>query len=193
MNTGSSKANIGLLEPEKEEYMENIINLGQAFNFVKFGIMDDDGTIRKINPSSYGVTKDGRLYYLNSDGVALHQKGELHLIANSGEWEPVDMDVLTSEDPNQRWKLADSNSSSPETTKSGCYIATAVYGSYDAPQVLVLRQFRDEILAKTSAGRLFVKIYYHLSPPFAQWLNKKQRINNLIKHILDKITKHIIE
>ncbi len=114
MNTGSSKANIGLLEPEKEEYMENIINLGQAFNFVKFGIMDDDGTIRKINPSSYGVTKDGRLYYLNSDGVALHQKGELHLIANSGEWEPVDMDVLTSEDPNQRWKLADSNSSSPE-------------------------------------------------------------------------------
>jgi hypothetical protein len=32
---------------------------------------------------------------------------------------------------------------------SGCYIATMAYGSYEHPQVLELRKFRDDILAKT--------------------------------------------
>ena len=30
----------------------------------------------------------------------------------------------------------------------GCYVATAVYGSYDCPQVWTLRRYRDDILAK---------------------------------------------
>lgn len=30
----------------------------------------------------------------------------------------------------------------------GCYIATMVYGNYDHPQVMVLRDFRDSYLAK---------------------------------------------
>ncbi len=32
---------------------------------------------------------------------------------------------------------------------SGCYIATAVYGSYDCPEVWVLRRYRDYKLSKT--------------------------------------------
>ncbi|MFR9028073.1 MAG: DUF2726 domain-containing protein [Clostridium sp.] len=36
----------------------------------------------------------------------------------------------------------------PEKKRRGCYIATAVYGSYDCPQVWVLRRFRDQILEK---------------------------------------------
>lgn len=31
----------------------------------------------------------------------------------------------------------------------GCYVATAVYGSYDCPQVWTLRRFRDNTLAAT--------------------------------------------
>lgn len=45
-----------------------------------------------------------------------------------------------------------------------CYIATYVYGSYDATEVLTLRKFRDEKLLTNSIGTLFVKFYYKISP-----------------------------
>lgn len=48
--------------------------------------------------------------------------------------------------------------------KSGCYIATAVYGSYDCPQVWTLRRYRDYTLAKTWYGRAFIHTYYAISP-----------------------------
>lgn len=46
----------------------------------------------------------------------------------------------------------------------GCYIATCVYGSYDCPEVWTLRRFRDNCLAKTRAGRAFIRLYYGISP-----------------------------
>ena len=46
----------------------------------------------------------------------------------------------------------------------GCYIATAVYGSYDCPPVWVLRRFRDRYLANKLWGRVFIKVYYFISP-----------------------------
>ena len=46
----------------------------------------------------------------------------------------------------------------------GCYVATAVYGSYDCPEVWVLRRFRDEFLRRSMAGRLFIRAYYAISP-----------------------------
>ena len=44
----------------------------------------------------------------------------------------------------------DPNYKIENVTKIGaCYIATAVYGSYDCPQVWVLRRFRAEVLLQT--------------------------------------------
>ncbi|MFH0870693.1 MAG: CFI-box-CTERM domain-containing protein [archaeon] len=41
-----------------------------------------------------------------------------------------------------------------------CFVATAVYGNINAPQVEVLRQFRDNVLANSSFGRAFINFYY---------------------------------
>lgn len=72
-------------------------------------------------------------------------------------------------------------------TEGGCYIATAVYGSYDAPEVLVLRRFRDTKLNKSVAGREFIRIYYKYSPSLAIKLKGFGIINLSIRKILDSI------
>lgn len=73
----------------------------------------------------------------------------------------------------------------PDFSNGGCYIATAVYGSYDAPQVMVLRSFRDNTLAHSAFGRLFIKVYYKFSPPIADRLKGAKRTNAFIRRILD--------
>lgn len=75
--------------------------------------------------------------------------------------------------------------SEPKNKYSACYIATAVYGSYDAPQVMILRRFRDFYLQKRKWGREFVKLYYRLSPSFATMLKQNKGINNIVKCLLD--------
>jgi hypothetical protein len=65
---------------------------------------------------------------------------------------------------------------------SGCFVATTCYGNYNAPEVLVLRQFRDDKLLKTSFGKAFVKIYYSFSPFFAKLISKSDWLKKSVRH-----------
>ena len=71
--------------------------------------------------------------------------------------------------------------------KSGCYIATAVYGSYDCPQVWTLRRFRDQKLAGTWYGRLFIHIYYAVSPFIVRLFGNTNVINKVFRRRLDRL------
>ncbi len=75
----------------------------------------------------------------------------------------------------------------------GCYIATAVYGSYDCPEVWTLRRFRDYTLAATWFGRSFIRFYYTVSPTIVKWFGKRTWFRNLWKPKLDRIVKRLNE
>jgi len=87
----------------------------------------------------------------------------------------------------------ESRAKDPSVKVSKCYIATAVYGSYDAPQVLVLRRFRDEVLYRSLPGRTFIRTYYKVSPPIARHLENAGRMNRTVRRILDKFVRMLEE
>lgn len=71
--------------------------------------------------------------------------------------------------------------------KNGCYVATCVYGSYDCPEVWVLRRYRDNILSNKFSGRTFIRVYYALSPTLVKLLGKQNWFVCACKSILNKI------
>lgn len=78
------------------------------------------------------------------------------------------------------------------SSSSGCYIATAVYGDYDHENVRLFRKFRDQVLLKSPFGRLFVKIYYAISPSLARHLGPESHISTVIRrYFLDRIARMV--
>jgi hypothetical protein len=84
-----------------------------------------------------------------------------------------------------------SSTTNVSQSKSGCYVATAVYGSYDCPQVWTLRRFRDYTLAETWYGRAFVKTYYAISPTLVRWFGKTNWFKKMWRIHLDKLVSRL--
>lgn len=49
----------------------------------------------------------------------------------------------------------------------------------------MLRRFRDETLTHSFWGRVFIRLYYKLSPPLARRLKNMKMINAFVRHVLD--------
>ena len=78
--------------------------------------------------------------------------------------------------------------------KGKCFIATSAFGSDTAPEVLILQSFRDRVLFPSPAGRLFVDVYYQVSPPIAWLLDRfpvlKPAVRFALKRIADRARRH---
>lgn len=79
----------------------------------------------------------------------------------------------------------------PQQTSNGCYVATAVYGSYDCPQVWTLRRFRDFTLAETWYGRAFIRTYYAISPTLVKWFGHTEWFKKMWKGKLDRMVANL--
>ena len=82
----------------------------------------------------------------------------------------------------------------PKTISSstgGCYVATCIYGSYDCPQVWTLRRYRDYVLGSTWYGRLFIYMYYAISPTIVKLFGKTNFFKRFWKVKLDRMVSRL--
>lgn len=93
----------------------------------------------------------------------------------------------------ERWTCSKCNCDNPisktihvkkSADPSPCFIATACYGNYDSPEVMVLRQFRDEILLTNPIGTIFTRLYYAVSPPVADFIASHEFLKKIVRQIL---------
>jgi len=63
----------------------------------------------------------------------------------------------------------------------GCFIATAAFGSGWTTHVQILKRFRDEFLISSSIGKDFIDLYYHTSPPIADYIKTKPGIKQAVR------------
>ena len=70
------------------------------------------------------------------------------------------------------------------TPPTGCFIATAAYGSPLAPQLDTLRQFRDYCLPEK-----LTNLYYRLSPPIAKFVWKHTKVRSAVRAVIDLLVK----
>ena len=81
----------------------------------------------------------------------------------------------------------------PVPQSGGCYVATAVYGSYDCPEVWTLRRYRDYDLAETWYGRAFIRTYYAISPTLVKWFGHTEWFKRMWRGKLDRMVKDLQE
>ena len=97
--------------------------------------------------------------------------------------------ILEIDPSNSEAKRIIANSESNK--QNGCYVATAIYGSYDCPPVWTLRRYRDNILAKSWYGRMFIHLYYFCSPTFVRCFGNSKLFHNFLKPKLDNIVEKL--
>lgn len=101
----------------------------------------------------------------------------------------------TIDEPIRNASRSSSSGSRPTTSSSsngGCYIATAVYGSYDCPEVWTLRRYRDNTLDRTLFGRLFIQLYYLVSPSMVKWFGRSMWFKSILRKPLDRFVNHLL-
>ena len=60
-----------------------------------------------------------------------------------------------------------------KSSGDGCFVATAIYGTYSHPDLTTLRGFRDNYLGRTNLGRQFIKSYYRFGPSLATYVKDR--------------------
>jgi hypothetical protein len=140
------------------------------------------GTINVVITFPSGIPEGGKTYKVNKDGFY-----EFTKVSINGDTVTL---TLTDGGDGDHDGVADGNISdpigigAPTVSGSSCFIATAAYGSFLDPHVLVLRDFKDRYLSTNPLGRTFVAFYYRLSPPIAKFIREHEGLKIVTRWFL---------
>lgn len=162
--------------------LDNVI-LGKSVNDIGPGAFRECASLKAIDIPN-GVTTIDYLTFWNCislEDVIIPDSVE-YISKNAFDGCPLNPDALV--------KVSSLIKQSKES-QGGCYIATAVYGSYDCPQVWTLRRYRDYRLDATWYGRLFIMFYYAVSPTLVKWFGHTEWFKKMWKGKLDRMVEKL--
>ena len=174
----------------EDDYFEELKNTG-----------DVNGD-RVINFNDLTVTSDHKYYSLDvqyhfpnmatkSTGVAVnHNAGNILATANkydnAGNLLTGDQNLVEASDNGVVLRVYCDSIVGADATESDamvpslCFIATASYGQ-ESGEVGLLCKFRDECLLTNPLGTAFVKAYYKLSPPIADFIRESEPLKAAVR------------
>lgn len=142
---------------------ENILSVGNVTSYALSGLTN--GTTYKIRV--HAIAQATLHAALTAHDNFLHESYDL-----SNEITQAIGPAYTSDPSAEQTGMPEATVSYPLLPNEGCFIATAAYGHYSAPQVQALRDFRDRYLMRFAAGRAFVDWYYSYGSVGAHLLNE---------------------
>lgn len=98
--------------------------------------------------------------------------------------------LLKADFYNELKKTLESKTSN-NNSQSNCYVATMIYGNKNHLNVVLLRDYRDQILAKTTYGKIFIKLYYAISPLLVRKTKRNGFAYQLLKFFVERIVKKL--
>ena len=158
--------------------------------------LDKNSAYREVTGGDVGGLKldsfqDAIQFFPSVLGISFSYKDENGnsidpMSAGDKKYYPEDFEILPALFPES---TNIKRGSEADNKKDGCFIATATYESHNAPEVLFLRKWRDDILLKSISGRIFVDFYYKISPIIAIVINKFWFLKGISKTILNILIK----
>jgi len=125
---------------------------------------------------SYTISKEDFLKICNSNNLEIKMSGSSSFIEakNANKFH-----ILCKQFYNNLFDPSKFTESLSQKAGGFCFIATSAMGSYDHPEVIELRRFRDEWILRKNWGEQFVNWYYHYGAIAAKVIDK----NNLLKRL----------
>lgn len=73
--------------------------------------------------------------------------------------------------------------------KPRCFVATSAFMSPLAPEVQILRFYRDQYLNRSRVGQKLIEVYYRRSPAIADFLDRHPRLKPVVRAFLRVLIK----
>lgn len=174
----------GDYHPNMNDWKQYKARMYTAIDLLKYAISIDKNPTPKDTETRYS-----NIIY----GLQKIEKSSYPYLAISAQTEKTINDLIDQimechskiKEVNPDYVIPERPRPSYQGARGGCYVATAVYGSYDCPQVWTLRRYRDYTLAETWHGRVFIHIYYAISPTLVKWFGESAWFKKLWKGKLD--------
>ena len=110
------------------------------------------------------------------------------------EWEKVKKEVSEAKlrrfnEPRQKRPSGAVGEGSGQKSR-WCFVATTCFGE-ESKEVAALRQYRDDVLMLTGAGRAFVQCYYHIGRHLAALVGGSSSLLKITRSFLRAVIKRV--